>query len=536
MYSNLTELDEIKEQIKFLTLQNSELTSNISSLTLKKVDLQFKFHNKFFSIQKDNSSLSTIQSNLIENYDKNLHKIHFFHRLCLQNEDLDAKNHYLEQILAEKQREISRLIEFESLYPEYLKILAQKQHYHQEIIKSNQEIQAKDENLKVLKLRIFELSSELNKITDVPSSKNIPYFRDFSDIPTVTFSKASYDDFSVKDLFTSQSQPLMPKKNSQEKYSPILNKNKNIKSHISKVHEKEIFKLSQSSCSTLLLSFSLDKSFKIHDLKHKKSYRSPAKGKDWTYFYTGGDFSSDSTRILCGTSENNLEIFDINPLKLRRSLKGHKGEILDVKYLDFNEGISCSNDLSIKLWDLNTGINFFTYHPESKSRTLGVPFKIGLSCFFSGHNDGKISMFAKNMSKPLKELQVFDECGIKNLVVAPSGLYMLALGLETNRMKYLDLREMKFIEVEEKELWNNKYLNNVCFWSNEGFVIGGTLQGNLVVVDSFAKNKWKNLHDGMLRQAITCCLWNEYKKKVFSGDLDGNMIEWEVGEEDIYEL
>ena len=98
----------------------------------------------------------------------------------------------------------------------------------------------------------------------------------------------------------------------------------------------------------------------------------------------------------------------------------------------------------------------------------------------------------------------------------------------------MDLRTIKFIDIESNEISNNKYLNSVSFWSNESFLIGGGLKGELLIIDTIEKNNWRRFEAGLLRQAISCSLYNSVLKTVYTGDLDGSIISWDVKEDHIY--
>lgn len=87
-------------------------------------------------------------------------------------------------------------------------------------------------------------------------------------------------------------------------------------------------------------------------------------------------YSSNGKYIANGTSEGNIEIWDIENIKLLKTLKGHKGFVESVSFSkDGKRLVSCANDNTIKVWSVGSGellatiLNapngeYITYTPE----------------------------------------------------------------------------------------------------------------------------------------------------------------------------
>jgi len=455
---------------------------------------------------------------------------------------MESSNRKLEKSLAQKLELISNLVSVKNASFQRKNLQEENLQLKNEIAATNQEIEDKDIELLALKHKIFTLSIEITRKKE--KLPQMPIFRAKSDINGLFLFKditlPNIKDIKPPILVSTQafSKDLPPLKktynseNSKLHQSKIL-MTKNVKIREMKIHEKRIISMNQSNHEPLLLTFSNDRTFKCLDLKQKTLIKLPHRENQWDHMYLNGDFSPDSRQIACCTTENNIEIFSLYPGKFKTILKGHKASVCDAKYLNKNTIVSCSEDISIKLWDINKGLDFLSYCNGSKGKSLGICGK-DENCFYCGHYDGNLRVFDKKIGKAVKEIKLFKNNGIKSMKVSHSGNYLIVLGNDACEMKFLDLREMKFIEVDAKELEDNKNINSVALWSNESFVIGGGDKGELIVVDSFAKNNWYVFEGTKAKQSVSCCAYIVNTKNVYTGDIEGNVIEWELKEEHIY--
>ena len=67
-------------------------------------------------------------------------------------------------------------------------------------------------------------------------------------------------------------------------------------------------------------------------------------------------YSPDGTKIISGSRDNTIKIWDANTGECLKTLEGHSNRVLSVAYSpDGTKIISGSGDKTIKIWDANTG-------------------------------------------------------------------------------------------------------------------------------------------------------------------------------------
>jgi WD40 repeat protein len=60
-------------------------------------------------------------------------------------------------------------------------------------------------------------------------------------------------------------------------------------------------------------------------------------------------------RLISGSSDSTIKIWNILSGECLKTLKGHSGPIWSIQLITNDRVISCSNDKTIKIWDLSTG-------------------------------------------------------------------------------------------------------------------------------------------------------------------------------------
>ncbi|XP_003376268.1 putative transcription initiation factor TFIID subunit 5 [Trichinella spiralis] len=96
------------------------------------------------------------------------------------------------------------------------------------------------------------------------------------------------------------------------------------------------------------------------------------------------------------------EMLEANPTEVEYVLTGHSGEIYSLSYHEEKHMLlSCSQDKSIRLWNLLTRDNLVAYHYDVCEPT-DVQFSTFGSYFVSGYFDGAVCLWALDRPSPLR--------------------------------------------------------------------------------------------------------------------------------------
>ena len=78
------------------------------------------------------------------------------------------------------------------------------------------------------------------------------------------------------------------------------------------------------------------------------------------------NYSNDPSAIRLGCDDNNSQDFNQQDLKTKSILRGHSGPIYDATFMPrSNYVLSVSEDTTMRLWDLKSGLNRAIYHGHS---------------------------------------------------------------------------------------------------------------------------------------------------------------------------
>jgi len=125
-----------------------------------------------------------------------------------------------------------------------------------------------------------------------------------------------------------------------------------------------------SSDNKFVLTVSEDQIY-IWDLKTGEKRKSIRSEFDW---FDNAIFSSDNKKIV-SASKNKLQVWDIKTGKELKKvdLVGHSSFITNIIFSnDGKTAVSCSNDKTVRTWDVNTGIPQLTFLGNSENKLVAL--------------------------------------------------------------------------------------------------------------------------------------------------------------------
>jgi WD40 repeat protein len=107
-------------------------------------------------------------------------------------------------------------------------------------------------------------------------------------------------------------------------------------------------------------------------------------------------FSTDGTKIISGSYDNTIKIWNANTGECIKTLEGHSRSVESVAYsTDGTKIISGSMDNTIKIWDANTGECLQTLEGHT-STVLSVAYSPDGTRIISGSYDDTIKIWGEN--------------------------------------------------------------------------------------------------------------------------------------------
>lgn len=116
-------------------------------------------------------------------------------------------------------------------------------------------------------------------------------------------------------------------------------------------HSNYVTSVAFSSDGSRIVSGSADNTVKIWDVKTGKE---EMKLEGHTGWVRSVAISLDGSKVVSGSDDNTVKIWNLDTRKEEITLKGHTGEVWSVAFSS-TKVVSCSGDNTVKIWDATTG-------------------------------------------------------------------------------------------------------------------------------------------------------------------------------------
>lgn len=159
---------------------------------------------------------------------------------------------------------------------------------------------------------------------------------------------------------------------------------------ISLGHTSSVYCLAQSGNGLRIISGSHDKTLRIWDVENLH-YMSTLKGHTATVF--GVALSSDGRYAVSGAEDSTVRVWNVDSGKCLATLKGHTGEVLDVALSkDGRIALSGSHDKTIRVWDVERAECLSVLHGHTKW-VLSVALSSDGRFAISGSDDNTVRIW-----------------------------------------------------------------------------------------------------------------------------------------------
>ena len=148
-------------------------------------------------------------------------------------------------------------------------------------------------------------------------------------------------------------------------------------------------------------------------------------------------FSPDGTRLLAGSDDHTLKLWDAATGQLLRAFEGHAGRVNSVAF--FPDGLhvlSGSSDKSLILWDVATGRRVRTFRGHTEGIEAVAVSPDGLTGV-SGSVDDTLNVWDLASGQPIRTFKAQSE-GVRSVAFSPDGKWVLS-GSDNGTLKLWDV-------------------------------------------------------------------------------------------------
>ena len=238
--------------------------------------------------------------------------------------------------------------------------------------------------------------------------------------------------------------------------------------------------------------------------------------------YVGSvSFSPDSIRIISGSYDKTIKIWDANMGVCIKSLYGHSGYVQSVAYSpDGSRIISGSADKTIKMWDSNTGVCIKTLKGHS-FWVNSVAYSPDGIRIISGSGDETIKIWDANMETCLKTLEEHSG-SVWSVAYSPDGSRIIS-GSDDKTIKIWDSNTGVCL----KTLKGHSYsVLSVAYSSDGKYIISGSWDNTIKIWDANTGECVRTLmgHLGRVRSVA----YSPDGTRIISGSMDKTIKIWGV--------
>ncbi|KAG7666091.1 DOA1 [[Candida] subhashii] len=171
----------------------------------------------------------------------------------------------------------------------------------------------------------------------------------------------------------------------------------------------------EGTAEPLIASGGQDAMIYLNDVYHGKD----TEGKYQLIGHEGNVCALDYSQgeLISSSWDSTAKVWDLDSFSVKYDLRGHESSVWDCKIIDQGHYLTCSADKSIRLWQGKFEIRKFLGHTDVVRKLLVLP---GLKQFMSCSNDGTIRIWDLDSGKNLQTL-VGHESFVYDLGILPNG-------------------------------------------------------------------------------------------------------------------
>ena len=240
-----------------------------------------------------------------------------------------------------------------------------------------------------------------------------------------------------------------------------------------------------------------------------------------SYPITSVAYSPDGTKIISGSWDNTIKIWDANTGECLKTLEGHSNVVRSVAYSpDGRKIISGSTDKTIKIWNANRGKYLQTLEGHS-DRVYSVAYSPDGKRIISGSHDKTVKIWDANTGECLKTL-AGHSYWVYSVAYSPDGTKIISGSLD-GTIKIWDVNTGACLQTLEGYL---PQVISVAFSPDGTKIISGSVDNTIKIWDANIGQCLKTL-EGHTNSVISVA-YSPDGTKIISGSYDKTIKIWDA--------
>jgi len=187
-------------------------------------------------------------------------------------------------------------------------------------------------------------------------------------------------------------------------------------------HKECVWPIAFSPDGKRIVSGSDDKTIKVWDVTSGAELMTLRGHKDAVYYIA---FSSDGKRFVSGSVDKTLKVWDLATGRELITLHGHDSQVQSTAFSpDGRRIVSGSADETIKVWDAETGAELMTLRGH-KNNVYTVAFSLDGERIISGGSDGTVRVWDARTGGELMTLRGHESI-VSRLSISPDGKHIIS--------------------------------------------------------------------------------------------------------------
>ena len=284
-------------------------------------------------------------------------------------------------------------------------------------------------------------------------------------------------------------------------------------------HSGYVYSVAYSPDGTKIISGSMDGTIKIWNANTGQCLKTLKGHSEYIYSVA---FSPDGRRIVSGSNDKTIKIWDANTGQCLKTLKGHKNFVLSVAYSpDGTKIVSGSRDNTIKIWNANTGQCLKTLKGHS-SWVNSVAYSPDGTRIVSGSVDDNVNIWDANTRKCLKTLKGTSNWA-NSVVYSQDGTKIIS-GSGDSNVNIWDANTGECLKTLEG---HSEYVYSLAYSPDSTKIISGSYDNTIKIWDANTGECLKTLEEHSAD--VFSVAFSLDGSRIVSGSADGTVRIW--GEE-----